>query len=109
MAAADAAPIAYTSTFIFTPGEYDDEFHRLDASIAEAARGIPGYLGEESWENAGTGQVSNVYYWASLEALQVLMDLPQHRIAKAAQARWLKGYRVEVSAVLRSYGVSRLV
>jgi NADH:ubiquinone oxidoreductase subunit F (NADH-binding) len=35
----------YTATFTFAPGEYDDEFHRLDQAIAEAARAIPGYLG----------------------------------------------------------------
>jgi heme-degrading monooxygenase HmoA len=98
----------YTSTFIFEKGEYDDEFHRLDQAIAEAARAVPGYLGEESWENAPTGLISNVYHWASLEALEQLMKHPQHLQAKARQSRWLKGYRVEVSQVLRSYGDGRL-
>jgi hypothetical protein len=32
----------YTSTFTFAPGEYDDAFHALDATIAEVARAIPG-------------------------------------------------------------------
>ena len=94
----------YTATFTFAPGEYDDEFHRLDQTIAEAARAIPGYLGEEAWENPASGLVSNVYYWQTLEALQQLMDHPVHRDAKTRQARWLKGYHVVVAQVLRSHG-----
>jgi heme-degrading monooxygenase HmoA len=94
----------YSSTFIFATKQFDAEFHRLDQVIAAAAKATPGYLGEETWENAGTGQVSNVYYWESLEALQALMQHPAHVEAKAAQARWLAGYQVIVSQVLRSYG-----
>lgn len=50
----------YSSTFIFATKQFDDEFHRLDQTIADAARTIPGYLGEEAWENASTGLTSNV-------------------------------------------------
>lgn len=98
----------YSSTFIFAKKQFDDEFHRLDASIAQAAKAIPGYLGEETWENAATGLVSNVYYWESLEALQVLMQHPQHVAAKAAQSRWLDGYKVVIAQVLRSYGDAQM-
>lgn len=98
----------YSSTFIFAAGQFDDAFHRLDQQIAAAAKAIPGYLGEESWENAATGQVCNVYYWDSLEALQQLVQDPQHRVAKARQGEWLNGYRVEISQVLRRYGDQRL-
>ncbi|MEQ1682134.1 MAG: antibiotic biosynthesis monooxygenase [Burkholderiaceae bacterium] len=94
----------YSSTFIFATKQFDDEFHRLDQLIAAAAKATKGYLGEESWENPGTGQVSNVYYWESLEALQALMQHPAHLEAKAAQAKWLAGYRVVISQVLRTYG-----
>lgn len=98
----------YSSTFIFAKGEWDEEFHRLDEAIAKAAKATPGYLGEESWENRATGLISNVYYWESLEALQSLMRHPTHLQAKAAQARWLAGYQVVISQVLRTYGDSRL-
>lgn len=94
----------YSSTFIFAKKQFDDEFHRLDQGIAEAAKNIPGYLGEETWENAGTGLTSNVYYWASLESLQALMRHPMHLQAKAAQSKWLDGYQVVISQVLRTYG-----
>jgi len=94
----------YSSTFIFAKRQFDDEFHKLDNAIAEAAKEIPGYLGEEAWENPGTGLVSNVYYWDSLEALQALMHHPKHLEAKAAQANWLDGYQVIISHAIKAYG-----
>lgn len=72
------------------------------------AKALPGYLGEETWENAETGLVSNVYYWESLEALQALVQDPRHLEAKAAQANWLDGYQVIISQVLRTYGDAKL-
>ncbi len=98
----------YSSTFIFATKQFDDDFHRLDQAIAAAAKNIPGYLGEETWENTVTGLVSNVYYWETLESLQVLMQHPTHLEAKAAQSKWLDGYQVIVAQVLRTYGDSRL-
>ena len=94
----------YSSTFIFAKKQFDDEFHRLDKIIAQAAQSTPGYLGEETWENAATGLVSNVYYWSSMEALRALMDHPAHREAKAGHANWLAGYRVVIAQVMRTYG-----
>lgn len=94
----------YSSTFIFAKKQYDDAFHRLDQMIAEMAREIPGYLGEETWENADTGLISNVYYWETLEALQQLVTHPRHREAKAKQGNWLAGYQVVISEVIRTYG-----
>lgn len=98
----------YASTFIFAKGDWDEAFYALDAQIAAAAKAIPGYLGEESWENPATGLISNVYYWESLEALQALMHHPTHLQAKAQQAQWLNGYQVVVSQVLRMYGDGKL-
>lgn len=98
----------YSATFIFAKGHFDDEFHSIDQDIAEMARSLPGYLGEESWENPTTGLVSNVYYWKSLEALQSLTEHPRHLEAKAKQGRWLAGYQVVISQVLRVYGDSKL-
>ena len=103
-----AQPSLFTSTFIFAKREFDDEFHTLDQEIAEVARSAPGYLGEETWENAATGLVSNVYYWSSLEALQVLVNHPRHLEAKSKQSRWLAGYQVVISQVLRTYGDAQL-
>ena len=98
----------YTSTFIFAKKEFDDEFHALDQAIAAAAKAIPGYRGEETWENSASGLVSNVYYWDTLEALHVLMKDPSHLLAKAGHAKWLDGYRVVIAEVQREYGVQGL-
>lgn len=73
----------YTATFTFANGVLDEEFHRLDKVIAETAKTLPGYLGEEAWESAATGLVSNVYYWSSLEALMQLIEHPAHLEVKA--------------------------
>lgn len=94
----------YTATFTFAKGEYDDDFHRLDQAIAEAARTIPGYLGEEAWENPASGLISTVYYWQTLDALQELMSHPAHLAAKARQAEWLEGYHIVIAQVIRAYG-----
>ena len=98
----------YSSTFIFAKKQFDDTFHRLDQEIASMAKALPGYLGEETWENADTGLISNVYYWESLDALQALVQHPRHLEAKAAQDHWLDGYQVIISQVLRTYGDAKL-
>jgi heme-degrading monooxygenase HmoA len=76
----------YSSTFIFAKKQFDEAFHQLDQEIAAIAKSIPGYLGEEAWENSQTGLFSNVYYWSSLEALQKLVEHPvtlrQRRLRK---------------------------
>ncbi len=94
----------YSSTFTFAKRQYDDAFHALDETIAQVARAIPGYLGEEAWENPSSGLISNVYYWESLEALQTLMQHPTHLAAKQQQARWLAGYQIVIAQVLTSHG-----
>ena len=98
----------YSSTFIFAKKQFDNEFYRLDQAIAEAAKEIPGYIGEETWENSNTGLVSNVYYWETLESLQALIKHPKHLEAKAAQESWLNGYHVVISEVIKTYGDAKL-
>jgi heme-degrading monooxygenase HmoA len=98
----------YSSTFTFAPGQFDDTFHRLDQELAAYAKSIPGYLGEETWDNKDTGLVSNVYYWETLEALQQLTQHPTHLLAKANQGNWLAGYQIVISQVLRVYGDGKL-
>lgn len=98
----------YSSTFIFAKKQFDNEFYRLDQAIAEAAKEIPGYIGEETWGNSNTGLVSNVYYWETLESLQALIKHPKHLEAKAAQENWLNGYQVVISEVIKTYGDAKL-
>lgn len=93
-----------TATFTFAKGAFDDAFDALDAEIAQLAKAIPGYLGEEAWENPTTGLTSNVYYWASMAALQALIQHPVHMAAKQRQAQWLKGYQVVIAEVVDFHG-----
>ena len=98
------AATVYTSTFIFDAKEYDDDFHRLNDEIAERARAIPGFLGEEAWENPETGLHAEVYYWNSLDALHQLIGMDTHREAKRLHDRWIGPYRVVIGQVLSEYG-----
>ena len=98
----------YSSTFIFAKGSFDAAFHQLDEIIAKTAQSLPGYLGEESWENPTTGLLCNVYYWDSMAALEQLMQHPAHREAKARQGQWLAGYQVVIAQVLATYGDGRI-
>ena len=94
----------YTATFTFAKREFDDAFHALDQVISRIAKSVPGYRGEESWENPATGLVCNVYYWDNLEALQQLIEHPEHQAAKRQQGKWLNGYHVTIAQVLKTYG-----
>jgi heme-degrading monooxygenase HmoA len=94
----------YSATFIFKKKQFDDAFYQLDQAIAEIAKRTTGYMGEEAWENPATGQISNVYYWETMDGLQELIQHPKHLEAKAAQANWLDGYQVVIAQVLRAYG-----
>ncbi len=94
----------YSSTFIFEVGALDDEFHRIDSEIAERARQIPGFLGEEAWHNEETGLHAEVYYWTDMEALRSLVGMDTHQLAKRRYGEWLGDYRVVISEVQSVYG-----
>ncbi|MCW2288051.1 antibiotic biosynthesis monooxygenase [Leucobacter luti] len=94
----------YSSTFIFETGELDEDFDRLNTEIAERARTIPGFLGEEEWHNSDTGLHSEVYYWESLEALRELVSMDTHGVAKLRSGEWIPRYRVVIAEVHTVYG-----
>lgn len=94
----------YSAAFIFEPGQYDDEFHRLNAIIDDVAKSLPGFLGVDSWQST-SGPLRNVtYFWSDLETLKAFSTHPAHQEAKRQYARWYQGYHIVVSQVLRSYG-----
>lgn len=96
--------MTYTSTFIFALRELDDRFHALNDEIAERARSIPGFLGEESWHDVASGLHSEVYYWASEDALRELVGMDTHGIAKGVAENWIAEYRVVIAEVRAVYG-----
>lgn len=98
----------FSAAFIFEPGDYDDEFHRLNALIDEAAEATDGFIGSESWQSAD-GRIRNAtYYWRTEEALLEFSRHVRHLEAKRQYQRWYKGYHIVVSEVLRSYGDGNL-
>jgi len=90
--------------FIFEPGEYDDEFHRLDDSIDNDAKSIPGFLGTDRWVSKDGLTVNAIYYFDDMSALTKLGRFDDHRTAKSQVDRWYKGYRVIVTEVTATYG-----
>lgn len=98
----------YSSTFIFETKNLTAEFDRIDSEIAERARQIPGFLGEEAWHNEETGLHSEVYYWTAMSALRQLIDMDTHQLAKSRHGEWLGSYRVVISEVKSVYGTPSL-
>ena len=46
----------YIAAFHWLPGQYDEEFHRLNAEIDAVARANPGFIAAESWYGATVGK-----------------------------------------------------
>lgn len=98
----------YSSTFIFETKTLTAEFTRIDSEIADRARQLPGFLGEEAWHNPTTGLHAEVYYWADMDALRALVGMDTHRLAKSRYGEWLGEYRVVISEVQAVYGNTAL-
>ena len=94
--------------FIFRPGVYDDEFHRLDGQIDQYARSLPGFVKVETWVAPEGGTVNAIYYFADRESVDQLARFPQHREAKGQVRRWYDGYRIVISEITATYGDDRL-
>jgi hypothetical protein len=94
--------------FIFQPGTYDDDFHRLDGQIDEYARSLPGFVKVETWYSADKKIVNAVYYFEDTKSLKQLSKFPVHREAQDQVNRWYDGYRIVVSDITATYGDDRL-
>lgn len=94
----------FSAQFIFKPGTYDDEFHRLDAEIEAYVATIDGYLGVERWVSPDQTTKNSIYYFETLDAVTELAKYPAHVEAKGQYQRWYDGYQIVISEVLRSYG-----
>ena len=94
--------------FIFRPGTYDDDFHRLDGQIDEFARSLPGFERVEKWQVPEGDIINAMYYFADQKSVAQLARFPRHREAKGQVQRWYDGYRIVVSEVTATYGDDRL-
>ncbi len=98
----------YSISFIFRPGTYDDDFHRLDSAVAALAKKTEGFLGSEAWVSRDGKTRNAVYYWSDLTHLRDFAQAVEHREAKADYARWYDGYQVVVAEIRTVYGDGRL-
>lgn len=98
----------YIAAFHWLPGQYDEQFHKLNARIGAIARANPGFIGVESWLGADGNRRCATYYWRDLASLQAFASDPDHLDAKRDYARWYDGYHIVISQVLRSYGDGRM-
>lgn len=98
----------FIAAFHWLPGQYDEQFHELNARIDAVARANPGFVGAESWQGADGSRRCATYYWRDMASLQAFAHDPAHLEAKREYARWYDGYHIVISQVLRSYGDGRM-
>ena len=93
-----------SAQFIFRPGTYDEEFHRLDAEIEAFVASIPGFLGVEKWISFDGKTKNSMYYFESMDSMFELARFEAHREAKSKYQNWYDGYQIVVSEIKKSYG-----
>ena len=94
--------------FIFKPGTYDADFHRLDGQIDQYAGNLPGFVNVETWSAPETGMVNAIYYFTDQKSVAQFARFPQHREAKGQVDRSYDGYRIVISEIKATYGYGRL-
>ncbi len=98
----------FSIAFIFKPGAYDDEFHRLDKATEAVAKRTEGFLGSETWWSQDRSVLNAIYYWEDLKHLSDFAQAMTHKEAKANYDRWYDGYQVVVAEVRSVYGDGRI-
>ena len=94
----------YIAQFIFRPGTYNDEFHKLDAAIDEFALRLPGFKGVERWFSEDGETKNSNYFFEEMETIKTFSRFPDHLAAKKDYKKWYLGYQVVISQVVASYG-----
>ena len=98
----------YSATFIFCVKKYDSEFEDFNAQIKKLAEKNPGFIGSSSWQNQDNSDIAAVYYWKSLDDLQVFSKESVHLKAKEKYKQWYSGYQVIISKIIKTYGDGEL-
>ncbi len=98
----------FSISFIVTRGEDDDEFHRLDSEIQDAASSTPGFPGSETWLSPDGTLTDAVDFWADLDHLKDFSRDASHLHAESGYTRWYDGYQIVVAEVATTYGDGRL-
>ncbi len=94
----------YCCSFIFKPGEYDDDFNHLDNAIDVYCKSLAEFSHVELWQSADGKEKNAMYFFKSQEAIDKLANLKAHLKAKEDVDRWYLEYRVDVFELIRSYG-----
>ena len=81
----------YSAAFIWDPGVYDSEFHRLNAIIDDVAKSLPGFLGVDSWQAVDGHRKNATYHRESLDTLQTFAAHPAHQDAKRQVLAMVQG------------------
>ena len=77
--------------FVFEPGEYDEEFHRLDGQIDEFASGLEGFISVHRWVSPDGRFKNSIYFFKDMKSVQALakfikvLDLGTSRICLLRQ------------------------
>jgi heme-degrading monooxygenase HmoA len=90
--------------FMFRPGQYDDDFHRLNDEIQAAAYDSDGYVGQETWVSEDGRTRNAVYYWNDMASLREFGDVAAHRVAKNRYQEWYEGYQIVIAEINETYG-----
>ena len=84
----------FACSFIFRKKTYDEEFHRLDASIDAYAQSLDGYIGVDRWFS-DDGKVQNsIYYWRDMDAVSVAHAFPTIWKPKRNMPSGMRGIRL---------------
>lgn len=81
-------------------GGAEDGYAQVAAAMAEAARGMPGFLGMESLRDA-QGEGVTLSRWADEASLKAWAEHPGHRAAQAQAGRWYEAFEITVARELR--------
>jgi heme-degrading monooxygenase HmoA len=94
----------YMAQFIFRPGNYDADFHKLDEAIDAYALTLPGFKGVERWVSPDGATKNSNYFFEDTETIKTFSRFPDHLDAKKNYSKWYLGYQVVISQVVASYG-----
>lgn len=95
--------------FVFEPGEYDEEFHRLDQQIDQFASELSGFISVHRWLSPDGRFQNSIYFFKDMESVNSLSRFPQHLVAKDEVKRWYKSYQILITEVIASYGDGNLI
>ena len=95
--------------FVFEPGEYDDEFHLLDAQIDLFASELSGFISVHRWVSPDSRLINSIYFFKDMESVKALAKYPQHLVAKEGVKRWYKSYQILITEVTASDGDGNLI